>query len=739
MKIRHHLLTLAILLSPLLASAQFGPSGGEDDLYFPPTLTIGMGQDESIFMRLYYQGQTDEELPPIETSDELVFTREIDRYQRIVPLPIIFFNSGSSTLPKRYQTFNSTFDADEYDEESDIDVTYREFQHEYGKYYEILNILGSRLARDKQITIELQGGYSTEPGEDRTIAQERSEVVRDYFTRIWRVAPERITILEPRLFVDSLDHALKQEEARSVRIYPSDRRLLDPVIYSNSSIDLGVIAVTAALQPNMPLEDIAELRLSIASGDDLLGETVMPIEDGLIEGADRSAPVFNWTGMWFLPRLLNSVDEGLSVNMIIVTTDGRLRHSNTTLIPVRIEEPRPDDEEAMRERAVDVRATEAAAERAQPAETTELPDGYEEAYDEYLGYDDEYDGEYAYDELDDGEYEVPVYASTWSPVSTYDISEYYRKDSLYTGPLLFFNSGDSTLDRLQELWLEDHVTAMRGYLEEKMAAGFDVGATDEDLAAIAMQDSLRAAAEEAGDTALVAKFAEITGPEIGTIRWGVEVSSDIEVTEDPELDNAVLVTGRSFYESSIAFGMGLLNDPDFTISLYIFPKVDPNNPPDMERISEEITRQMFGTRAHELEAMQRDARSIYREEEEGFRDLRIERLDSIRAARCRGVGSWIAKRLDSFSIDTIVTDRSQIYTWNANLASIDWLPEARFYSREAEAELVMFRRSLMRVWEDEGDEEDYDYEIEDLHVSDDAEPLPEAAEETPDTGDGGEE
>ncbi len=677
-------LLLVTITTSLPASAQFG-GNNDDDLYFPPTLTVGMAQDMSAYMRIYGMGGGEEELPPIETSDELIFERTITGYNQVVPLPVIFFESGSSVLPMRYKTFNSSFDADTYDESDDIDRTYREFQHEFGKYYEILNIIGKRMDEDRSFTIELQGGYSTEPGEDLAIAHERADVVSEYLQRIWRIAPERITRREPVCFAEESDHLLAQEEARSLRIYPNDHHLLAPVVYSNSSIDLGILTVVASLQPNMPLDQIAGLRLSIASGDDLLGETVMPLEEGLIEGADPNAPTFHWTGMWFLPRVIETLDEGLSVNMIIETTEGRIRNSNTTMIPVRIEEERPDDDAAMREEAIDVAAAEEYYE-----ETSESPTSYDEAVTiEASDYNTEYDG--ADEEEGDLDTWEPRYEATWIsmgiPEPTSMIS-FETEDTLYRGSLHFFDHGDSTIGPLQELWLQDYLTDMREGYGRAVAAMSGWGDLAEER-------------ELAGDS--------LEGPPIGSIRWGVIVESTSDVSEDPEIDQSFLVNGRHFYESSIRFGMGLLSDPEFKVSLYVFPKFDPETPPDMERVSEEITRQMFGDRAHEIEAMQRDARHMYREEDEEMRDARTYRIDTLRTARAHGIGSWIAERFEGGIIDTVVVANDKTYAWESNLGSIDWLPEARFYARTGEARLALFQRRMMPVYDDLN----FEYEEED--------------------------
>ena len=63
-----------------------------------------------------------------------------------------------------------------------------------GNYYQLLNVIGSRMrdARKGDITIT---GCISQFEHDSTLAMRRAEAVRDYLTGIWRISPKRIKVV----------------------------------------------------------------------------------------------------------------------------------------------------------------------------------------------------------------------------------------------------------------------------------------------------------------------------------------------------------------------------------------------------------------------------------------------------------------------------------------------------------------------------------------------------------------
>lgn len=600
---------LALVLLLISVPRLHSQSGGsrEGDLYIPPKLSIGLKHDMSWVSRLY---NMEMEVEESDFTQELRIERGHSIYNTLRPLPIIFFDPASSVIPQRYQLFGRSLDADEYREDQEIDVTYESGNRSNPKYREILNIIGSRMSRNDTMTLELLGGYSTEPGETPEVGRERSQVVAEYLQNVWRIDPSRITLLPPQLLADSSDHILAQEEARSVRIYPSDYRLLDEVHYTTTELSMQLITLSVGLAPNMSRSEIARIRLVIASGDDILGETVMPVPEG-----EEYGPI-GWTCLWFLPRKISAIEEPLSFNAVVETLSGSVRASNTVSIPMVIVDP----EQVWESEEVHIA----------PAPT--LPDDSEVRFDDWEegeGYDDE-----EYDEEE--EWTAPT-----------DVT-------YFEGELEFFDFRDTTPGRLQQRKFE-------GVL-----------------------DSIRAAM--AADT---------------TYRWRIDVSSDADASESPDMEDAVLRTGQSIYTMSQEFGNGFFTDPDFQVSLYIFPDVVPSGEVDQQLMIADLISQMYGDRAPEMQRMQERAGELYSDQYSGGRELPA--FDSLRVARSRGFLRYLSPHIDTALVDSTIVQRKRSYT-----SGINWLPEERFYARTVTWEI--YRSDSWRWDEDVYDEYDYEYD-----------------------------
>lgn len=593
-----------LLLTALPLTAQNGGSR-DGDLYIPPDLSIGLSSDMRWLSRLY--GAPVEVAQPEET--QLRVERNRSGYNTLRPLPIIFFDQASSTIPSRYQTFGRSLDADDYREEQEIDLSYEFANRQFAKYREILNIIGYRMSLEDTTSIRLLGGYSTEPGENGEIAGERADVVAEYLRNVWRIDPSRITILPPERLADSADHIMAQEEARSVRIYPDDPTLLRTVTYGTVELETLPITIAIGLAPNMPRSEIATARLVIASGDDILGETVLAVPEG-----EEYVPI-GWTGLWFLPRRVDNLEEALSFNLLLETRSGSLRASNTVTIPVIIEDPEEDDE-------------------------VEHYGGLEAGTEiEFEGFDDE--GGYYEGVPEDGEVD--------------------RDTDYLEGELPFFDFRDTTLSRLQQTMIVEEF----GRIE-----------------AIFAIDSAE--------------------------RWRLRVAVDGDFTENPEADDALLRVGRSIYHNSTMIGSTIFEDPDFQVSLYIFPE-STGNPEEFDQVAltSDIIDQMYGNRAAEIRSIQEEAGALYDDRYSFSGDLPL--FDSLLVARGRGFVASLAARLDTSRLDSLVIHPERRYT-----KMVQWLPEERYYERTLIWKL--YREDSWRWDEDRYDLEDsaYDFDEEEI-------------------------
>lgn len=141
-------------------------------------------------------------------------------------LPNIFFTEGSSEIQSKYKklTSNQTKGyAISLKEQSTIDV-----------YYDILNIIGSRLKENPSATITLTGCNSNSGVEEgnSTLSMQRANAVKDYFVTNWGITPNKIKIESKNLPSKPSNITLQDgiEENRRVEISSSSADILSVVI-----------------------------------------------------------------------------------------------------------------------------------------------------------------------------------------------------------------------------------------------------------------------------------------------------------------------------------------------------------------------------------------------------------------------------------------------------------------------------------------------------------------------------
>lgn len=322
------LLTLASLAFASIALPLSAQHAGDPDLYIPPTIEVAATTNTDAF-RGAMLGMS---------ADEMGLRRSIDFEQKrtVVTrdlLPMIFFDPASSTIPDRYATFHRTSDADDYTEHDELphDAARRDDE---AKYYEVANILGYRMRRFPSTTITLEGSYSTEPGETPEIGRERAVVVKEYLERIWRIDPKRIAIRAPRRGCDSSGHLFRQEEARHVVIESDDWMIHRPVRYYHSSVYSSTMMLHLTVDPRVAPEEVAELTIVMAAGDDLLGTS------RFTGSADSSR--YRLLCFWLLPRDPQALEGGITFQAVLTLYDGSRRLSAPLTLPVLFSTTEPD-------------------------------------------------------------------------------------------------------------------------------------------------------------------------------------------------------------------------------------------------------------------------------------------------------------------------------------------------------------------------------------------------------------
>lgn len=297
----------ALALFALAAAATLTAQPGDDlgTLYFPPTLSVSQ---------------------QFGTADPVLGITESITPTSAVLLPILFFDHpGDWTIPERYQVFNGSFAADDY-----ADTLAVHDWNPTAKYYELLNIIGYRMRENPGTTIHLLAGYSTDPGEGQEVADARSEVVREYLTNVWHIAPQRIGTLPSRRMCDSSDHALRRQEARQVMIVTNDWELLKPVRYAIAVRSVSSLYMRFMIDPRIDPQQVEEITIVMTGGDRIIGQATVP--------GHSDSLTYQIRGMWWVsqPNATKDIDfSSIAVDAYVRLRDGRVHRSNTEKIAVQ--------------------------------------------------------------------------------------------------------------------------------------------------------------------------------------------------------------------------------------------------------------------------------------------------------------------------------------------------------------------------------------------------------------------
>ncbi len=147
-------------------------------------------------------------------------------------LPMVFFDDASSEIPQRYSLISKdsamTFVQNDVSEGNALDV-----------YYDILNIIGSRMNRFKDANITLVGtnsGQGTERNNTR-LSQARAETIKNYLVNTWNIEPNRIKIQASNLPQKASNQRVADgiEENRRVEISSDTWEIIAPSVIQDTS------------------------------------------------------------------------------------------------------------------------------------------------------------------------------------------------------------------------------------------------------------------------------------------------------------------------------------------------------------------------------------------------------------------------------------------------------------------------------------------------------------------------
>jgi len=147
-------------------------------------------------------------------------------------LNYVFFDENSALLSPKYIKLDNektrNFDENRLFQDSVL-----------GVYYQLLNIVGSRMLRYPKAILRLVGcndGYSSEKN-DLELSKKRVEIVKEYFISVWKIDANRIKI-ETRNLPEKPSTPIEQfekiEENRRVEILSDEYEIVKPVFMSDT-------------------------------------------------------------------------------------------------------------------------------------------------------------------------------------------------------------------------------------------------------------------------------------------------------------------------------------------------------------------------------------------------------------------------------------------------------------------------------------------------------------------------
>jgi len=164
-------------------------------------------------------------------------------------LPYLFFDAASSSLSPQYRTLSPS-QTGTFDEQN---LPHRSL----GAYYELLNIIGSRMAADPSARITLNGttdgAEEPVPGAANNLARARAQTVKNYLMNVWSIDPARVAITTSAqpTFPSSMLYTEGAEENRRVEIISASDGILRPIVFERfkeHTIDpAGLVFATNAM------------------------------------------------------------------------------------------------------------------------------------------------------------------------------------------------------------------------------------------------------------------------------------------------------------------------------------------------------------------------------------------------------------------------------------------------------------------------------------------------------------
>jgi len=181
-------------------------------------------------------------------------------------LPYVFFPEGSSAMDARYDLLSAgdapSFDVDALHEAGTLEV-----------YYDMLNVIGSRMQKSQSARITVTGcndGTAKERG-NTGLSRDRADAVKAYLTSVWDIDPARIRTRARDLpaVPSRTDDPDGQAENRRVEITSTDPSILAPI--RTRGVERQVTPPSVRFIPHVTSEaGVRDWSLTLRDDDDVL-------------------------------------------------------------------------------------------------------------------------------------------------------------------------------------------------------------------------------------------------------------------------------------------------------------------------------------------------------------------------------------------------------------------------------------------------------------------------------------
>jgi outer membrane protein OmpA-like peptidoglycan-associated protein len=182
----------------------------------------------------------------IKNFDGLV-VRDIKIRESFPLLNYIFFRPGDDIIPLRYKQFKGSGETKSF---SEALIEGGALDH----YYHILNIIGERMRKNIDAKIIIAGCNIGNEIEGKKLSARRAGQVKNYFEKIWRISPQRMSIqIRDLPEKPSNNHTIEgQSENCRVEIQCNDWQILKPVTFQQNSRRIIPSGVSFSISPNTP-------------------------------------------------------------------------------------------------------------------------------------------------------------------------------------------------------------------------------------------------------------------------------------------------------------------------------------------------------------------------------------------------------------------------------------------------------------------------------------------------------